>query len=58
MQLGSAGAVIFLPAAGPGQSYVAGPWKFDFLENCSKSHRMAYYLFIHVKFSAVWGIFV
>ena len=59
MQLESARAMIFLPAAGPGQSHVAGPGKFDFLENCSKDHWMTYYLFIlHAKFSAVWGIFV
>ena len=30
MQPGSGGAVISLPAAGPGQSHVAGPGKFDF----------------------------
>ena len=54
MQLGSEGAVIPLPAAGPGQSHTGGPGKFDFRENCSKGHRLVYYLFIfHVKFSAV-----
>ena len=46
------GAVITLPAAGPGQSHAREPGKFDFY--CSKGHRLAYYLFIfHVRFSAV-----
>ena len=53
MQLGSAGAVISLPTAGPGQSHVVGPGKFNFLENCSKGYRMACHLFfLHAKFSA------
>ena len=57
MQLASGGAVILLPAAGPGESHTGGPGKFDFY--CSKCHRLAYYLFIfYVKFSALWGIFV
>ena len=52
MQLGSGGAVILLPAAGPGESHTGRPGKFDFY--CSKCHRLAYYLFIfYVKFSAV-----
>ena len=36
MQLGSGGAVIPLPAAGPEQSHAGGPEKF-------KGHRIAYY---------------
>ena len=57
MQLGSGGAVVLLPAAGPGNSPAGGPGKFDFY--CSKSHRLAYCLLtFHVKFSAIWGIFV
>ena len=44
-------------AAGPGQSHAGGPGKSDFY--CSKGHTLAYYLFIfHLKFSAVWEIFV
>ena len=50
-------AVIPLPAAGPGQSHAGGPGKINF--DCSKGHRLAYYLFIfNIKFSAAWGIFV
>ena len=50
MQLGSEGAKIPLPAAGPGQSHAGRPGKFDFY--CSKRHRLAYYLFIfYIKFS-------
>ena len=57
MQLGSEGAKIPLPAAGPGQSHAGRPGKFDFY--CSKRHRLAYYLFIfYIKFSVAWGIFV
>ena len=57
MQLGSKGAKVPLPAAGPGQSYVGGPGKFNF--NCSKGHRLAYYLFnFYIKFSAACRIFV
>ena len=44
MQLGSGGAVIPLPTAGPGQGHAGGPEKIDFY--CSKGHRLAYYLFI------------
>ena len=44
MQLGSGGAVIPLPTAGPGQSHAGGPEKIDF--HCSKGHKLAYYLFI------------
>ena len=52
MQLGSGGALIPLPAAGPGQSHAGGPGKCDFY--CPKGCRLAYYLFIfHLKFSAV-----
>ena len=54
MQLRSGGAVIPLPVAGPGQSHTGGPGKFNFSENCSKGHRLVYYLFIfYAKFSAV-----
>ena len=57
MQLGSVGAVIPLPAAGPGQKHVGGPGKFDFY--CSKGHRIPHYLLIfYIKCSSVWGIFV
>ena len=56
MQLGSGGAVIPLPAAGPRKSPARGPGIFDFY--CPKGHWLAYYLFtFHVKLSAVWGIF-
>ena len=52
MQLRSGVAVIPLPAAGAGQNPAGGPGKFDFY--CSKSCRLAYYLFtFHIKFSAV-----
>ena len=44
MQLGSGGAVIPLPTAGPAQGHAGGPEKIDFY--CSKGHRLAYYLFI------------
>ena len=51
MQLGSEGAKILLPVAGPGQSHVGRPGKINFY--CSKGHRLAYYLFIfYIKFSA------
>ena len=57
MQLGSEGAKIFLPEAGPGQSHAGGPGKLDFYR--SKGLRLSYYLFIfYVKFSVVFGIFV
>ena len=57
MQLGSGGAVIPLPAASLVKSPAEGPGKLDF--NCLNCRRLAYYLFtFHVKFSAVWGIFV
>ena len=53
----SGGALIPLPAAGPGESHAREPGKLDFY--CAKGHGLAYYLFIfHVKFSAVRGIFV
>ena len=51
------GSCDYPSAAGPGQSHAGGPGKFDFY--CSKGHTLAYNLIIsHVKFSAVWGIFV
>ena len=57
MQLGSGGAVIPLPAAGPGKSSAGGSGKFDF--TCSKDRWLAYCLFTyHIKFSAVWGVLV
>ena len=57
MQLESEGAKVPLTTAGPGQSHAGGPEKFDF--NCSKDHRLAYYLYIfYIKFSAAWRIFV
>ena len=57
MQLGSGGAVIPLLAAGLGKSPTGGPGKFNFY--CSKGSRLVYHLFkFHVKFSAVWRIFV
>ena len=57
MQIGSRGAVIPLPAAGPGKIPAGGPGKFDFY--CPKSCRLAHHLFTsHVKFSPVRGIFV
>ena len=56
MQLGSKGAKIPLPAAGPGQIHAGVPGKFDFY--CSKGHRLAYYLFnFYVRFSAFREIF-
>ena len=57
MQLRCGGAVIPHLAAGPGKSPAGEPEKFDFY--CSKDCRLAYYLIIfHIKFSAVWGIFM
>ena len=57
MQLGPEGYKVPLPAVIPGQSHAGGPGKFDF--NCSKGHRLAYYLFIYyINFSATWRIFV
>ena len=57
MQVGSEKTKIPLPAVGPGQSHAGEPGKFDF--QCSKGHRLAYYLFIfYIKFSAAWRIFV
>ena len=57
MQLRCGGAVIPHLAAGPGKSPAGEPEKFDFY--CSKGCRLAYYLIIfHIKFSAVWGIFM
>ena len=51
MQLESEGAKVPLTTAGPGQSHAGGPEKFDF--NCSKDHRLAYYLYIfYIRFSA------
>ena len=41
---------------GPGQSHAGGPGKIDFYS--SKGHRLAYLFVFHIKFSAVWGIFV
>ena len=57
MQLGSIGAVIPLPTAGPGQIHAEVPGNFGFY--CSKDRRLACYLFIfYLKFSAVRTIFV
>ena len=57
MQLGSERTKIPLPKVGPGQNHAGGPGKFDF--NCSKGHRLGYYLFIfYIKFSAAGIIFV
>ena len=57
MQIASGGAVIPLPAAGPGKIAAGGPGKFDFY--CPKGCRLAHHLFtFHVKFSPVRGIFV
>ena len=57
MQLESEGAKVPLTAAGPGQSHAGGPGKFDF--NCSKGHRLAYYLYIfYIKSIAAWRIYV
>ena len=57
MQLGSIGAVIPLPTAGPGQVHAEVPGNFGFY--CSKDRRLACYLFIfYLKFSAVRTIFV
>ena len=57
MQAGPEGDIVPLPATVPGQSHAVGPGKYDF--NCSKNHRLAYYLFIYyIKFSAAWRIFV
>ena len=51
MQAGSKGDTVPLPATVPGQSHAVGPGKYDF--NCSKNHRLAYYLFIYyIKFGA------
>ena len=44
MQLGFEGANFPLPETGPKQSHAGRPEKFDF--DCSKGHRLAYYLFI------------
>ena len=51
MKLGSGGAVIPLPAVGPGQTHGGGPGKFDFY--CLKGHRLAYLFIFCIKFSAV-----
>ena len=57
MQPGPGWAVISLPTAGPGNSPAGRPGKFDFYS--SEGLRLAYYLCtFHVKFSAVWVIFV
>ena len=51
MQVGPNGDKVPLSVVGPGQSNAGGPGKFSF--NCSKAHRLAYYLFIYyIKFSA------
>ena len=54
MQLGSEGAVIPLPAAGPGQSHAGGPEKFEFF--CSKGH-IIYWLIIYSFFYIKCSVF-